>query len=255
MSEAIWAAWYDLAEGEQESFTAWSHQAWLPWLRQQPGVAWVAQYRNVGHGPALATYHDIAGHAPDNEMGTGGQFVVLAGAASSHTFYQPLLTTRPLPPGFDAMLGQRRGLREAVLVEEARVNGPSLLAREPGGAPAPAIQFGSYRIRNVEEEIDIECWYAQQRFPLMARMPGSVLTRKFVTSFGWAKHAVLYEFESLDARTRQFEEPHESKVVDVKEWTGRIVRTTLHTPGPSSASESGRPLPRPISRKTHWRHA
>jgi len=231
MSEAIWASWYDLEDNGRDAFLHWAHEAWLPWLRRQPGVAWVAHYRNVGHGPALARYHDIAGHAPDNEMGTGGQFVVLAGAAGSHSFYRPVLTKRPMPADFQGMLARRQGLREAVLVEEARVNGPAVLAREPGGASAPAIQFGSYRIRTVEEELDIELWYANQRFPLMARMPGSVLTRKFLTSFGWAKHAVLYEFESLEARTREFEEPHESRMVNPQEWTGRIVRTTLHTPG------------------------
>lgn len=231
MSEAISATWYDLDAGDRESFLAWAHAHWLPWLKQRPGISWAAHYRGVGHGPALATYHDIAGHAPDGEMGTGSQFVMLAGAASSHTFYRPLLDKVEMPEGFAAMLGKRRGLRQAILVEEARVNGPALLARPPGAGTAPAIQFGTYRIRTVEEEQDINCWYAHQRFPLMARMPGSVTTRKFVTSTGWAKHAILYEFESLEARTKHFEVPEESKVVNPAEWTGRIVRTTLHTPG------------------------
>jgi hypothetical protein len=231
MSEAMWAAWYDLASEDRHDFEEWSHRHWLPWLKERPGIAWVAHYRAVGHGPALATYHEIAGQAADGETGSGGQCVVLAGAAGSHTFYRPLLSQAAMPVGFAAMLGRRLGVREAVLVEEERVNGPALLARSPGGAPAPAIQFGTYRIGTVEEELDINCWYAHQRFPLMARLPGSVMTRKFVSSVGWAKHGILYEFESLEARTREFEVPHESKVVDPTEWTGRIVRTTLHTPG------------------------
>jgi hypothetical protein len=231
MSEAVSATWYDLEEGDRDAFLAWAHGHWLPWLKQRPGIGWVAHYRGVGHGPALASYHDIAGHAPEGETGTGSQFVVLAGAAGSHTFYRPLLDKVEMPEGFKAMIAQRRGVRQAVLVEEARVNGPALLARPPGATPAPAIQFGSYRIRTVEEELDINLWYAHQRFPLMARMPGSVMARKFVTSTGWAKHCILYEFESLDARTRHFENPEESKVINPAEWTGRIVRTTLHTPG------------------------
>jgi hypothetical protein len=231
MSESLWANWYDLDASSAPDFLQWAHAEYLPWLKQQQGIAWVAHYRNVGHGPALATYHDIAGHAPEGELATGSQFVMLAGAAVSHAFYKPLVTKLPLPDGWERELAQRQGLRSAVLVEEARVNGPAVHLRPPGSVPAPAIQFGTYRIRSVEEELDLACWYAHQRFPLMARMPGSVVTRKFVTSVGWAKHAVLYEFESLEARTKHFEVPEESKMVDAKEWTGRIVRTTLHTPG------------------------
>jgi hypothetical protein len=74
-------------------------------------------------------------------------------------------------------------------------------------------------------------WYAHERFPLMGRMPGSVLTRKLVSMLGWAKHGILYEFESLQARTQHFEVPHESRIVDPKAWVGKVVRSTLHTPG------------------------
>jgi len=84
---------------------------------------------------------------------------------------------------------------------------------------------------NRRRRLDLAQWYAHQRMPVMARMPGAVQTRKFLCSVGWAKHAILYEFESLEARTREFEVPHESKVTDPQHWTGRIVRTMLHTPG------------------------
>lgn len=232
MSEAIWATWYDLDEINREQMLDWTHGTYLPWLKQQQGIAWVAHYRNVGTGPALATYHDIAGHAAVEEgLGTGSQFVVMAGAANPYAFYKPCIQDIVRPEGFDAKLAQRRGLRQAVLAEEARVSGPASEAGLPGGVPAPAIQFGTYRIRTVEEELDLAQWYAQQRMPVMSRMPGAVQTRKFLCSVGWAKHAILYEFESLEARTREFEVPHESKVTDPLHWTGRIVRTTLHTPG------------------------
>lgn len=233
MNESIWATWYDLEDAGRDAWVEWLHADYLPWLRARDGIAWVAHYRNAGTGPALARYHDIAGHAPEGEgLGTGSQYVLLAGASGSHAFYRPnVFDPRGVPQTLAAPLARRLGLRSAILVEEARVDGPAVLARAPGACPASAIQFGTYRIRSVEEELDINLWYAHQRFPLMARMPGSVLTRKFVSSTGWAKHGILYEFESLQARTRHFEEPEEAKVVDPAEWTGRIVRTTLHTPG------------------------
>jgi hypothetical protein len=65
----------------------------------------------------------------------------------------------------------------------------------------------------------------------MVQMAGSVASRKLLSVAGWAKHAILYEFTSLDARMQNFEEPHESLAVDPKEWTGRVVRYTIHAPG------------------------
>ena len=233
MDQGLWATWYDVDDHEKDSFISWMHESYLPYLQGLPGYAWVAHYRNVGPGPALATYHDIAGHAPDEEqLPAGSQYVVLVGAASSHTFFEPYFMERAAPDErAREMLAKRKGVRTVIFAEEARVNGPASNTRLPGSTPAPAIQFGSYRIRSAEDELDLGCWYAQHRFPIMARMKGSVLTRKYLSASGWAKHGIMYEFESLEARTQQFEEPEESKVVDPKEWTGRIVRTTLHTPG------------------------
>jgi hypothetical protein len=232
MSESLWATWYDLDEDDRPAFIAWLHGVHLPALQRHPGIHWVAHYRSVGTGPALARYHDVAGHAPDAEgLGIGSQFLVLAAAPSTPVFYDSGVLVARWPQPAPVMLGHRRGLRTAVLLEEARVTGPAFAARPPGAVPAPAIQFGTYRVRNVEAELDLGGWYTRQRLPLMSRMPGSVMTRKFVSSAGWAKHSILYEFESLEARTRHFEEPEESKAMDPQEWTGRVVRTTLHTPG------------------------
>jgi hypothetical protein len=91
--------------------------------------------------------------------------------------------------------------------------------------------MGSFRVRTLEEEFDLGCWYAQYRLPYMAQMPGSVGTRKLLSVAGWAKHSILYEFTSLEARLKNFEEPHESLSADPKEWTGRVVRYTIHAPG------------------------
>lgn len=232
MGEAVWATWYDLAEDGRDDFLEWAHRAYLPFLKQRPGFSWVAHYKNIGVGPALKDYHDIAGHSPDSEgLAAGNQFVLLVGAATTHTFFKPYIFDMDMPPGFAQRLEQRLGVRTAILAEEARVSGSAATHYLPGSTPAPAIQFGTYRIQNEEDEFDLGCWYAQQRFPVMGQMTGAVMTRKFLSAAGWAKHAILYEFASAEARTRYFEEPHESKVVDPQEWTGRIVRTTLHTPG------------------------
>ena len=232
MGDAIWASWFDLDPATEAQTLDWMCGHWLPWLAGTAPYRWAALYRNTGPGPALKDYHDIAGHAdPEEGLGTGSQYVTLVGAETSHAFYAPLCLTRDLPDGFAEALTARIGLREAILVEEARAPGTARALARPDGVPAPAIQFGSYRLNSIEAEADINCWYAQQRFRVMEAMPGCLMTRKFLVSTGWARHAILYEFTSLEARTRRFEEPVESKITDPAEWTGRIVRTTRHTPG------------------------
>jgi hypothetical protein len=168
---------------------------------------------------------------PKEDIGTGKQFLMLVGAPSPHTFLAPSIMEPEASPQFREMLGLRMGVRTAIFSEETRVSGPASQHRAAGTTPAPGIQMGSFNVRSLEEEFDIGCWYAQYRLPYMAQMPGSVGTRKLVSVAGWAKHSILYEFTSLEARLKNFEEPHESLSADPKEWTGRVVRYTIHAPG------------------------
>ena len=102
--------------------------------------------------------------------------------------------------------------------------------------PGPAIQMGSFRTQTVEDEFDLAAWYAQYRLPHMSRMPGCIATRKLVSVAGWAKHSVLYEFTSLDARQQDFQN-HESLALDDKEWTNKIITYTVHAPGSPSVGK------------------
>jgi hypothetical protein len=232
MDHGIWATWYDLADGDRERFLAWLHGEYLPELKTRPGCAWVAHYENTRGGPQMRQVGDIV-ERPSEDIGSGSQFLILVGAPSPHTFLNPsvLALEKESPPQVRAMLALRRGVRTAIFMEEIRVSGPAAGARAAGTAPGPAIQMGSFRTRTVEDDFDLGCWYAQYRLPYMAQLPGSIATRKLLSVAGWAKHAILYEFTSLEARLKNFEEPHESHALDPQEWTGRVVRYTIHTPG------------------------
>ncbi len=83
----------------------------------------------------------------------------------------------------------------------------------------------------IREDYAVGRWYAQFRLPYMARMPGCIGSRKLICVAGWAKHAVLYEFESLEMRLEHFKEPHESLSLDKSHWSSRIIGNTVHTPG------------------------
>ena len=231
MDNGIWATWYDLDDGTRDRFLDWLHADYLPALKQRPGYAWVAHYRNEVGGPAMRHLGQDILARPDEDVGGGAQFLMLVGAASPHVFLAPSVMEPEIPPQFRDMLALRRGLRTAIFAEEARVSGPAARSRPPGTTPAPGIQMGSFRVRSLEEEFDLGCWYAQYRLPYMAQAPGSVGTRKLLSVAGWAKHSILYEFTSLEARLKNFEEPHKSLSADPKEWTGRVVRYTIHAPG------------------------
>jgi hypothetical protein len=232
MDQGIWATWYDLANGDRDKFLSWLHGEYLPELQMRPGFAWVAHYENKVGGPQMREVGGII-ERPGEDIGSGSQFLMLVGAPSPHTFLNPsvLQLEKEAPQRTRDMLALRKGVRPAIFMEEIRVNGPAARERPAGTTPAPAIQMGSFRTRTVADDFDLGCWYAQYRLPHMAQMPGSIASRKLLCVAGWAKHAVMYEFTSLEARLANFEEPHEALAVDPKEWTGRIVRYTIHTPG------------------------
>lgn len=91
--------------------------------------------------------------------------------------------------------------------------------------------MGSFCMRTAEEEFDLGRWYAQYRLPFMARMSGCIATRKLCGVAGWAKHSVLNEFISLEARLRNFEEPHEALAFDRTRWESQVMAGTVHAPG------------------------
>jgi hypothetical protein len=231
MDHGIWATWYNVADNARSHFLDWLHGSYLPELRQRPGYAWVAHYENTFGGEAMRHVGDTILVRPEDKIGQGSQFLMLVGAPSPHIFLNPSVLLPEASAETREKLSLRQEIRTAIFAEETRVNGPAMRHRAPGTAPAPGIQMGSFRVRSIEEEFDLGCWYAQYRLPHMAQMPGSVASRKLLSVAGWAKHAILYEFTSLEARMQNFEEPHESLAVDPKEWTGRVVRYTVHTPG------------------------
>jgi hypothetical protein len=53
-------------------------------------------------------------------------------------------------------------------------------------------------------------------------MTGCVGARKLVSISGWAKHAILYEFLSLEAVETYF--------IDPEEWSRRVVKNLIHAP-------------------------
>lgn len=233
MDQGIRAVWYDLPEDGKEEYLSWLHEDYLPSVLQRPGILWAAHYEVTGGGASMDKVGEILARAGD-DVPTGQEYVLLVGAGSPHVFFKPIYEeVDAQDPTTEKMLGHRVGERICVFTEEARINGPDFDYRAPDTTPGPAIQMGSFRADSLENEADLAAWYAQYRLPAMARMKGSIATRKMVSVVGWAKHSVMYEFTSLEDRHEYFQN-HESLALDETVWTNKIINYTIHAPGSPS---------------------
>ena len=244
IDNGIWATWYDLDEAREADFLGWLHGEYLPSVSERPGYLWVAHYRAGVGGEAMRHLADNVLARPQEDVGSGTQFLMLVGAESPHAFLDPSVLDPDGDARTDDMLALRRGVRTCIFIEETRVDGPAPRDPAHGLTTAPAIQMGSFRMPTVEGEVDLGRWYRQLRLPDMARTPGCVAARKLLSIAGWAKHAIIYEFASLEDRLKNFEEPQESKALDPAHWTWRIARTTVHAPGsPTIGARTWPPVP------------
>jgi hypothetical protein len=235
MDRGIWATWYDLPDDGRDAYLDWLHETELPVLLRRPGYAWAAHYEITGGGSKMDQIGARLARPAEPGLGSGSQFLVLVGAPSPHVFLHPRVDR--LDAEDDAvsrsMRAMRIGTRLCLFTEEARVTGPEIGAKPAGSTPGPAIQMGSFRTKTLEDEIDLGAWYAQYRLPAMSRMPGCIETRKLVSLAGWAKHGILYEFTSLEARHEHFQN-HESLALEDGQWTNRVIGYTVHAPGSPS---------------------
>ena len=127
------------------------------------------------------------------------------------------------------MLALRIGERSNVMTIEAQVLGPA--ANGNASLPfSPAIQMGSFNAGSWQDEDELGDWYAQWRLPCCAKLPGCIRVRKLVSISGWAKHAVLYEFTSVEARNTNYVD-HEKAHPEMDRWTEEVVNKLVHAPG------------------------
>ena len=135
---AIWATWYDIAPEHREAYLAWLHGEYLPALKARPGFLWVAHYADQGGGAPITASGDTVFKYAEGDMGTGTQFVLIAGAASTEVFLDPPLAQIEKQAGNASdMLSLRQGLRTNILIEETRIYGPAHPAGGYGLIPGP----------------------------------------------------------------------------------------------------------------------
>jgi hypothetical protein len=224
MDRGIWATWYDLPEHGQAEYLTWLHNIHIPDMLCRPGYLWAAHVQNIMTPEREQNIHRRLIHTDDPSVPIGNQYLMLYGAESPHTFVDPSPTelVANMTAEARAIVSRRIAPRSCIFVEVARVDGPEVKRRAPGITPGPVVQLGSFNINALENEDEMSSWYARSRLPFMAPMTGCVGARKLVSISGWAKHAILYEFISLEAVEKYF--------VDPDDWSRQVVKNLIHAP-------------------------
>ncbi len=212
MDQGIWAIWYGIAAENKTEYLDWFHRVHIPEKLSRPGYRWAAHYTLLKHG-------------------TDCGYLALFGGESAHTFLNPSpgqLATRQSAET-KKFMAMRIQSAACILAEEVRVDGPDAAQRGPGLTTAPVIQMGNYNAPSPAVEDDLGGWYAQERLPALATLPGCVGARKLLATMGAHKHAILHEFTSLALREQHFG-PLEATRNDPNTWMGRIVPQLQHAP-------------------------
>ncbi len=226
MDRGIWVTWYDLPGEGREAYLSWLHGTYIPAMLKRPGILWAGHYAEVENkikSAANTTRTD------DPAVPTGANFMLLFGGEDADVFGDPVPSAihAELPDAGKKMLAMRTGERSCIMAEFGRVDGPEAKSYKDGMALTPCIQFGTYNTQWQNEE-ELLAYYKQGRLPHMAVMPGCVRTRKLVSVAGWAKHGVLYEFTTLEARNKNFVGHGDAKM---KAWSERMIPRLIHAPG------------------------
>lgn len=230
MDRGLWVTWYDLPEDGRAAHLSWTHHTYIPQMLKRPGYLWAAHYASIQKG-------DVRVHTEDASVPAGTQFLLLFGAECADVFGRPVPTKlhASLPAESRKMLALRIGARMNIMAEAGRVLGPQAANYSDGMALAPCIQLGSYNCpwQHEEEMLD---WYVGVRMPAMAETPGGgIRIRKLASVSGWAKHAILYEFTSVEARHDYFR-AHQDRP-DMKPWLDWVEQCLTHAPGSSSLGQ------------------
>lgn len=212
MDRGIWAIWYEVPDEYKSGYLDWFHHVHIPEKLSRPGYLWAAHYE-LGQG------------------GHGKGYLAMFGGESAHTFLNPSPGQLAQRQGAETvrMMGMRRQSAACILAEETRVDGPDAALRGTNITPGPVIQMGNYNAASAAVEDDLGAWYAQERLPLLARLPGCMGARKLLATVGAYKHAILHEFVSLELRERHFG-PHEADTRNPATWMGRIRPQLNHAP-------------------------
>ena len=225
-------SWYDLAPATLGRYCDWLHETHIPELLAVPGVLSAAHYEVDPDEKPLPHLR----HTRDASLPPGNSHIFILAARDAHVLAG--LTPFRRKPGAreTKMRALRLGERVNIFTEEARALGPDARRREGRYTLAPGIQIGNFNSGSWLDEDELLSWYAHLRLPNFANLPGGICIRKMASVSGWAKHGVLYEFTSLEARAENFR-AHEAADKKRSAWTHEVVSRLVHAPGSPAVAQ------------------
>lgn len=237
IDRGICIAWYDIAPPQRAEYLAWLHQTYIPLMLKRPGVLWAAHYACIADPPYSGKKGRLT-RTDDASVPAGTQFMLLFGAHEPHVFADPITEQcdASLPEADRRILALRSGERRAIFAEQARVDGSNASPAETPLTLSPCVQLGSFNSRDWRDEEELAAWYARWYLPATQHIQGCVRTRKLVSVAGWAKHAIIFEFTSLDARNKNFVN-HDNTNTEMEAWTDKVVRRLIHAPGSPAVAQ------------------
>ena len=236
MDRGYWISWYDLDDSSKVEYLDWLHNIYIPKRLEYKDILWAAHYAslpNVKHPGQEGRLSHIKETIP-----SGDRYILIFGAKDAHAFANPTpeIFHRNLSPDDLKMLELRIGERSNIMTEEARAEGPNYNESRSDLVPSRCIQLGNFNAGSYVDEDELAAWYAQWRIPTMRNLPGCVAVRKLVSISGWSKHAILYEWTSVEMRNKVFVD-HEKTNPKMEEWTDKVVRRLVHAPGSPNLAE------------------
>ncbi len=231
MDNAIWATYFDLDMSKRNLFLEWSEEKYFPILRNLINPIWIALYRSVHPGERFEKILNRLHKDKDTERASGSDFILLLGAKTSKNFYNPSprMIYESLESDDRRMLDERNNVKDVILTEEWRINGPESDRKIVGAVPSRLIQMGRYDAQ--ENDDDLQEWYAQERMLGVSKTPGCIGARKMIVTNGSPRHSVIYEFLSFESREENYIELEET------EWTKHVHSYLLHPPGSPLVAE------------------
>ena len=240
---AYWISWFNLPQAAggapPHEVLDWAYASYVPRVLKREGVLWGALYASEPSGSftPLGGGGRISHKKHPRGVPAGDRYIMMFGAQNVYAL------ANPTPDEYHAKLNQtdrkmlalRSDERHNLMLEEGRVEGPGLAHNQPLMAPAPVIQLGSFNAGTWRDEADMAAWYARWRLPSLTKLPGCVRVRKLISVAGWAKHACLYEFTTLQAREQHFVH-YEKRTPKMVQWSTDVVRDTLHAPGSANVA-------------------
>ena len=207
MDCGMWAIWYGLDDAQRSEYESWFHEVHIPEKLARPGYLWAAHY----------VLNEAKG------------YLALFGGVSAHTFLAPSPAQLAQRQSAETrrFIQMRQQPAACIFAEEVRVDGPDVKLRGANGTPGPVIQLGNYNAASPAVEDDLGAWYAQERLPLLSKLPGCIGARKLLAAVGAHKHGILHEFVTLEMREKHFG-PHEAQAHDPNTWMGRVRPQLAH---------------------------